>query len=307
MTSVWYSGLDSYKKHTIHNPQAMDRTYSIELLDVPIPANRTIYEIFNDHLARRQTKIVEVLFSGGLDSELVLHSCLVNRIPVRAITMRLHIDNIPLNIHDLYYSEKFCRENNVEQLIIDLDIENFFSNGQHESYLAPYRIIQPHVATHMWLFEQVSGFPVLGGEYPWPWIGPQLLSPIRYEYSQYDRFLSDRNISGVGSMLDYSLESAALIVRTHLSIMKGSGPGLYGGSGLKIARFKAALYKKLGFTNLVPRYRGYGWEEIRKDDFSTRKIVLELAKKYGTVNSSIVWNTSFANILGTQPGSNSKY
>ena len=53
-----------------------------ELLDVPFESNRNITDIFNDHLSIRQTKYVEVLYSGGLDSELVLLSCLKNKIPV---------------------------------------------------------------------------------------------------------------------------------------------------------------------------------------------------------------------------------
>jgi hypothetical protein len=304
---TWHTGIGSYKKHTIHNPENTDRLYSIEFLDAPTHDDRSMFRIFDDHVQRRQTKEVEVLFSGGLDSELVLYACMINHTPIRAITMRLLIDGIPVNVYDLYYSEKFCREYNIKQTIVDLDVLRFFENGEHEKYLEPYRITQPHVATHFWLLEQCSGFPVVGGEYPWPWQGDRkVFSPIRYEYSQYDRFLADRGIDGIGSMLDHSLDSATLIAKTHMTVIREQFPN-YVGTGVKAAKFKAALYDRLGYAGVQARFRGYGWESIRKDDFSKQKYQLELTKKHGLVTSSIVWNTKLAQAVGFEPGSNSQF
>ena len=306
--TTWHAGQDSYKKYTLHMPNNNgQRLFSMELLDTAIPKHRSIYEIFHDHLAGRQTTTVEVLYSGGLDSELVLHSCLANKIPVRAITMRLHINGFTLNTHDLYYSEKFCRNNNITQHIVSLDVLKFFEDGHHSEYLDPYLIIQPHVATHMWLFEQCTGFPVMGGEYPWPWLEPKQVSPIRYEYSQYDRFLADKNIHGIGSMLDYSLESTLHLFDAHIRVMKRDTTGEYGARGLKIAKFKTALYKELGFYSVEPRYRGYGWETIRKSDFVKEKYALQLLKKHGLIQSTIIWHNEVARVLGTTPGSNNRY
>jgi hypothetical protein len=299
--TTWYTGMDSYKKHTI-----TDQEYVLELQDKETLTDRGIFDIFNDHLKNRQTKIVEVLYSGGLDSELVLYGCIHNRIPVQAVTMRLHIDNIPVNVHDLYYSEKFCREHSVRQKIVDLDIRKFFDSGEYEQYLHPYQITKPHVATHMWLFEQCSGYPVLGGEYPWPWTtGPRILSPIRYEYSNYDRFLREKGIDGIGNMLDHSLESISLLIKTHVEVMKDNAE--YGGSGIRMAKFKAALYKTLGHTSAEPRSRSFGWEIIPREDFSKPKYELDLLKRFGTIKSKIKWGSTIASILETSERENSLF
>ena len=309
--TTWHAGQDSYKKYTLHMPNNNgQRLFSMELLDTAIPKHRSIYEIFHDHLAGRQTTTVEVLYSGGLDSELVLHSCLANKIPVRAITMRLHINGFTLNTHDLYYSEKFCRNAGIEYKIVSLDVQKFFSSGDHFQYLNPYLITQPHVATHMWLFEQCTGFPVLGGEYPWPWVTSEdkvVLSPIRHNYNQYDRFLVDRNIHGIGSMLDYSLESTICLLKMHLVTMESGSLGEVNGRGLGIAKFKAELWKNLGYHGVEPRYRGYGWEAVNILDFNKEKYAMELIAKHGLVKSSISWNNEIALALGTTPGSNDRY
>ena len=90
-TNVWYSGQDNYLKNTfITDDETNKHTYELELIeDVHIQENRTIYEVYNDLLSVRQTKTVQLLFSGGLDSELTLHACLKNKIPVEAVTLKL--------------------------------------------------------------------------------------------------------------------------------------------------------------------------------------------------------------------------
>ena len=136
-TNIWYSGQDGYLKNTYTiDPEGKLHHYELELLeDFPIEEGRDIYAIYGDFLAQRQTKNVQVLFSGGLDSELVLPVCLKNKIPVEAVTMRLLAHGITLNTHDLYHSTEYCRNNNIKQIIIDLDVIKFFETEKHFEYL----------------------------------------------------------------------------------------------------------------------------------------------------------------------------
>jgi len=195
---IWQDGINNYKKYTHDiNTDTKVHFFNTELLKVPDHNYISLSEYCVDALQNRTTKFVDVLYSGGLDSELVLTLCLQHKIPVRAVTMRLVVNGYPINTHDLYYSEKFCRSNKVEHILIDLDVERFFESGRHYNYLKPYLITEPHVATHFWLLEQCDGFPILGGEYSWPWASKPLLSPHRHQYSCYDKFLVDNNIDGI--------------------------------------------------------------------------------------------------------------
>ena len=78
----WSTGLNGYKKHSLdHND------FTTELTECKFEPGRNIDDIFLDHLVDRPSSPVELLYSGGLDSELVLMSLLRNKIPVEAMTM----------------------------------------------------------------------------------------------------------------------------------------------------------------------------------------------------------------------------
>lgn len=306
---VRYEGHQNYKKLTYKiDPGHKQHYFNTTLMDVDFPANRNIYQIFFDHLQNRQTKYVEVLFSGGVDSEVVLHTCIENKIPVQAITMRLLVKNVCVNTHDMYYAERFLRTNNIKSKVIDLNVDKFCENGDHISYLEPYLIKEFHVATHFWLFEQCTGFPIIGGDYAWPWTGegPKIMSPMRMTYSQYDRFLKDRGIHGIGNMLSHSLESNVLLTRTHVNLMN-SGNELYGSTGTGAGNLKRAIYSLLGYSSIEPRLRSYGWDDIHKQVFDKDSINVALNIKYGEWSNSITWGHKLAEALGGSPGTNDRF
>lgn len=312
-TIEWTSGVDNYKKHTyIIDPIKKSHSYCLEILDRDLPDdNKTIFDIFSEYLSIRQTKMVEVLYSGGVDSELILYSCLIKKIPVRALTLRIMIDGIVKNTHDLYYSEKFCRNYNVEQKFIDLDVRKFFENGNHTKYLDPYLITRGHIATHFWLCEQAVGFPIIGGEYMWPWAHKEkmILSPIRALFNAHDRFLKDNGIMGIGSILDYGYESNIKILKTHIEVVKENVDYYCNLTTTAHSILKNLLFKRLGFTNIELRRRSGGWEyvDIDRVDFNRKKFDLELLVKYGITTDKIKWNEQVAKILNNEPGENSKF
>ena len=309
-TTIWYSGLNNHKKNTFQEDKKFkNHFYNLEFLDQDIPNNRSLDEIFLDHVNHRQTKYIEVLYSGGLDSELVLNSCLNNKLPVRAITMRLITNGFPINTHDLYYSEKFCRDRNVDQVFIDLNLDKFFENGTYLELLEPYKINMIHVATHFWLFQQCTGFPILGGDYSWPQIdiGKNIISPHRHDFAMYDKFLSDNNIHGIGNMLSYSAESNLYFLAQHIDLFKNDQDKIYGGDDFKITFFKRDLCKKIGHTKVEHRMKSYGWDLVYPGVINYQEPLTALKRKCGTTKSSVTWNQQLANVINGIPGTNSSY
>lgn len=303
-TITWYAGHNNYQKITfLIDEESRRHKFHLELLDVDT-VDESISDIFNTHLEKRQNQTVEILYSGGIDSEICLMHCLKNNIPVRAITMRILINGFAVNTHDLYYSEKFCRENKVDQVIIDFNADKFFENGDHVRYLEPYKIFTPHVATHFWLFEQCSGFPVIGGDYNWPWHNNRILSPHRHMYACYSKFLIDNSISGIGGMINYSLESNIKFIETHMTIFNEE---IHSGKSLKITRLKQDIAEVLGFGQLERRMRSYGWENLKPEVFNMEYYGKDLVNRFGKTASSISWNQKIGKALGSGPGSNDKY
>jgi hypothetical protein len=294
----WTVGLNQFKKCTLELGEILHK-FTTELLDVPFENGRNITDIFNDHLSNRQTKYVEILYSGGLDSELVLLSCLKNNIPVIAITLVIKIEGLIINTHDLYYAEKFCRENDITHKLVDLDADKFFQNGEHLSYLTPYYIIEPHVATHLWLIEQCSYFPISGGD--WPWVQAQkenkVLSPSRLEFSSYERFMEDKGINGIGNMIGYSLESTCKLIQIHLNNHI---------NGESVSNFKSRMYQTM-YPELKPRLRSYGWETHKTKSFNLLNYKIDLIKQLRPSTPFIKWNNTIKTLLNTPVTENDKF
>ncbi len=294
----WNVGLNDFKKCTLELGEHSHK-FTTELLDVPFENNRNITDIFNDHISNRQTKYVEVLYSGGLDSELVLLSCIKNSIPVIAITLVIKIDGLTINTHDLYYAEKFCRKNDITHKLIELNSDKFFQNGEYLKYLKPYYIIEPHVATHLWLIEQCSYFPIIGGDWPWAQVSKEnkVLSPSRLEFSSYERFMKDKSIHGIGNMIGCSLESTYKLIQIHLDNHLDGEP---------VSNFKSRMYKTM-YPELESRLRSYGWEHHKTKSFNLLNYKIELIKQLKLTNSYIKWNNTIKTLLNTKANENDKF
>ena len=246
----------------------------------------------------RQCKYVEVLYSGGLDSELTLISCIRNNIPVKAVTLVIKIKGLAINTHDLYYAQKFCVNHNIEQVLVELDADKFFENGTYLDYLRPYYITQPHVATHMWLIEQCTHFPVIGGDWPWVQnhVENKVLSPFKIDFSSYERFMKDNGVFGIGNMISNSLESSCKFIQLHIDNHV---------SGETLAEFKTRMYRNIEPT-IEYRARSYGWENmsiVKFDLFKHRFPLLKL----GVTSNSIKWNNVIKNLLNTELTENDKF
>lgn len=305
MKIYWEDGTDNYKKHThIINTETNVHYFNTELSDVPFVPNSSLHEYCHDMLSTRTSKYVDILYSGGLDSELVLVLCLQNKIPVRAVTMRLLVEGYPINTHDLYYSEKFCRENNVEHLLVDLNVKEFFASGRYYEYLKPYRITEPHVATHFWLLEQCDNFCILGGEYSWPWVQRSVITPHRHHYSYYDKFLTDNNLEGIGNFMNHNLGLNVSLIKKHVEIIKSTNMST---NQQAIPIFKKYLWEELNLPSPEIRARSYGWDTLSSMNFNLALFKIKLTEEFGITHSSITWGDQINTIINGSTNSNDKY
>ena len=316
---IWYAGKDNYKKLELEllvNPNhdwpelgGDFNHFTLTLLDKPTHNFQNINQSFAYSLEGANLP-VEVLYSGGIDSECVLVSCLQNKIPAIAITMRLMFRGAPINTHDLYYSEKFCRERNIPQRIVDLDIEKFFTNGDHKKYLEPYYLRLNNVATHMWLIEQCDRFPVIGGDYSWPLLEDEtrMYSPHRNEYQFYDIFMQDNGITGIGNMMNHCIESNIFFIKEHVKLFE-EDPKNIGGDLLRIKTLKIRLMERLGFGKFEDRHKSYGWEMLEhyKKWFDVIPYNKEFLQKYNYTENTIVWESMLGQALGIDAGRNYNY
>jgi hypothetical protein len=279
----WSTGLNGYKKHTLLNNH-----FTTELTECQFEPGRNVDDIFYDHLVDRPNSPVELLYSGGSDSELVLMSLMRNNILFEVMTMVIQFKGITLNITDLYYSEKFCRENNIKQNLFYLDAEELFESGKYLEYLLPYNISEPHVASHFWLIEQCQSYPILGGDWPWFQKHKNVLSPFRLAYSMYEKFMHDKGINGIGNMISHSFESSYRFVELHKQFDEDIVP----------------LLKQQMYDMPYPRLRSYGWEQSQQI-FNTTKYKIELLKNIGAPKNNIIWGEQVSKLIDSTTNSNS--
>jgi hypothetical protein len=295
-TIEWFSGVDNYRKHTLSFGQDTS-TFTLELLDVESRNVSTVHDAFEMHLSGANLP-VEVLYSGGVDSECVIKVCLDRNIPVKAITLRLLIGGAPINVQDLYYAEKFCREHNVQHDVIDLNIDKFYGNGDHIQYMDSFRFLRFPTASLLWLLEQCSSFPIIGGDYTWPQtnMGNNLYSPHRHDYACFDQYMRNKGITGIGNMISHSIDSNLMFIGEHVKIHADE------------PFYKHKIFNNLGLS-LEKRFRSYGWETITNHNYAVNwlEIHQDLANRYGAMTHIVKWNKKFGDIMGGMPGENDNY
>lgn len=297
-TKTWYSGIDNYRKHTLTFGQDSN-TFTVELFDVESRNVSTIHDAVEMHLSGANLP-VEVLYSGGLDSECIIKACLDKNIPVKAVTLKLSMSGAPINVRDLYYSEKFCREHGVQHNVVELDIDTFYNNGDHIPYMDSYRFLRFPTASILWLLEQCSSFPVIGGDYTWPQINASgnVYSPHRHDHMCFDQYMRDKGITGIGNMLSHSIDANLMFINEHLKTYSAH------------PFYKHELFYNLGLP-LENRFRSFGWETILQEtsNMTTDWMAIhqDALNRYGATRSIIKWNKKFADIIGSEPGENDSY
>lgn len=295
MTSehTWYMGKDNFQKCTFV-PGNDNNQFTVELLENDFESDRDLEIILKDNLQSLNTNNVEILFSGGVDSELLLLICKKYKINCTAVTMQIYLDDLLYNTHDLYYTEKFLRSNDINHRFVKIDALEFFNSGRYLNYIVPYNIDEPHVATHLWLIDQCYDFPVFGGD--WPWVHNakknKVISPYRLSYHNYENYMRDKGINGIGNMLGYSFESLHKLMQLHMIADDILAP--------RNKNHISASVKQHMFNLSEPRIRSYGWDRaIAKLNFDINSYKKEVYKYIKPTIPKIIWGQKICNLLNT--------
>ena len=110
-------------------------------------------------IASQAEQDIWVLFSGGIDSELVLRAFHAAGIRVRAAILRFKHD---LNVHDISYAVIACESLGVHYRFFDLDLESFLASDAALALADETRCLSPQLLPTMWCMGEVPGYPVLG-------------------------------------------------------------------------------------------------------------------------------------------------
>lgn len=232
---------------------------------------------------------INILFSGGIDSEVVVRNFLKLGVSFKVSICRFKNN---LNLHDIAYAIVFCDQHNIKYDIIELDILKFLENDLH-SYAEKSQCRYPHYCSVMWLADQVDGLPVLGeGQ---SYIAKRLpdnyipgISP--YEFSLWDlcgketvatmyRHFINQDRPAVPTFYQYTPETVYSYLTGEIiqQIINNKRHGKISASTSKFEVFNSH------YTDLLYRKKYHGYEFIEEE---TKIYETELKSKYA-LNSSV--------------------
>jgi hypothetical protein len=298
MKKTWTFGVDNYRNCTLFI-DGNTKTFTTSILDRNVE-DTSIELVLLSHYEKANTKTIEILYSGGVDSELSLEICRKHKMPVVAITAKLYIKGMLCNTHDVYYATKYCINKNIKQKFIELELTDFFDSGDFLNYIEPFYITEPHVAVHFYLINQCQSFPVMGGDWLWVqnhnYIKDPVISPARLDYSCYDIFMEENGITGIGNMLGNSYSAvykfAELFIKKYYD-------------GQYISETKNNMYEEI--IPIEKRFRSYGFERIPKDLLDIGKYKQFCIEKFKETTHIIEWGNNLSKLLNTTLHTNDKF
>jgi hypothetical protein len=107
----------------------------------------------------------DLLFSGGVDSEVILRCNLELGIPINVFIFRYENN---YNLPDVTHALRICDELNVTPTVIDFNLKKFFENDAYDVWKTGYFKSSGRLP-HMKMFEYLDNIPIMGDGCPY-WI-----------------------------------------------------------------------------------------------------------------------------------------
>lgn len=126
-----------------------------------------LYDLHGDKLI--------VTLSGGLDSEVVLHSFIANGIVPNVVIFRYERN---LNLHDINYALRICAARQISPKIVDINVSRFFTTNLLD-YANITKCSSPQLNLLMKSIDNLDGIPIIGA-------GENYLSRKEGEKEVYD-------------------------------------------------------------------------------------------------------------------------
>lgn len=211
-----------------------------------------------------------VLFSGGLDSEIMLRSFLEIGVIPEVVIARYEND---YNIYDVSYAVTICSILNVPYKILDMNLTKFYEN-EAERYSELAQIDRPRALPYCKLLEIVDGFPIMGASDLSPWRtsddysvkGTWMMRCWEHDIG-WSKFLREISKPGIAEWFKWtpSLVLSYLQTGWFNKLVNDEYYGKLGSNSTKIIGYREA------YPDLIQRTKQTGFEKITvlADEFET--------------------------------------
>lgn len=217
-----------------------------------------------------------ILFSGGVDSEIMLRAFLEIGVTPDIVIARYEND---YNIYDISYAVTICSVLNVPYKIIDFNLQKFYeSDAEKISEIA--QIDRPRALPYCKLLEIVDGFPIMGASDLSPWrtdddyskSGTWLMRCWEHDIG-WSKFLRQINKPGIAEWFKWTPGLVLSYMNTtwFKKLITDQYYGKLGSNSTKIIGYREA------YPDLIQRTKHTGFEKITQITDEFEKF---LEKKY---------------------------
>jgi hypothetical protein len=155
----------------------------------------------------------DLLFSGGIDSEIVLRCHVELKIPINVFIFKYKKD---YNCHDVRHALRICEELNVTPTVIDFDLAKFFENDAYDIWKIGY-FQRAGTLPHMKMIEYLDNIPLMGEGVPsWKFNNGNWQFHLEESWHGQSVYCSSINRTMIADWYEYSPEvlvSHALLPR----------------------------------------------------------------------------------------------
>jgi hypothetical protein len=256
-------------------------------MDKPSRPVKTFYEetiIAAEMLWANKTGELNILYSGGLDSEFILSVFLDLGMKVNPIIMSIEPD---LNRHDILYAIDFCQTRNIDYTVIDVNLQKLLDSGEYLSIAKNSGCPTYQRITTMWLAQQVDG-TVITGDCP-PIMRKR--DNMWYNYDEeglysFTRCWEHYGILGTPLFGNYTTEMVHAFLFDPIMIELGNNR-IAGKTASNST--KHLVYNRNNNFNLKPRIKYHGWEFIEQQPIFWHDTMREMEKLKATYTGEVWW------------------
>ncbi len=236
---------------------------------------------------------IYIMYSGGVDSEYTVSIFQNAKIDFTPVIIKFNND---YNLHDIQYALDFCKNKNLNPLVIDINFDHFVKSGQLLDISKTIQSSVYHRAATAYAIGQLDGTVICGeGE---PYIKKDKSNTWNVTIYQHDyaivNYYKMNNIIGTPHFNRYTPE----MMRTFLEdprikeLASNQVPGKLGSDSSKYI-----IYNRHNQFDLKERPKYHGYEQIEKMDIFQHESFKELSEIGKQWDGS--WSMNYENFLNT--------
>lgn len=238
---------------------------------------------------------LQLMYSGGVDSEYTLSLFRDLKIPITPVIVKLLPD---YNAHDVAYAFKYCEQRGITPKVIDIDFDRFVESGQMYRTAMEMSSSKFHYAATAYAIGQLDGTVLCGDGEPYIRLDPATqrwnLMVHEYEYALTNYF-DLKGIIGTPHFNRYTKDMfyGFLLDPRMFDLANNRVPG-------KTSSFssKWIIYNRHSGFNLEERTKYHGYERVEKSPIFENES-FQLIEKIVGPQWDGVWSTDYLEFMNT--------